>query len=80
METYSDMSSTRQTVTAFGNDSVDTQATVQSMRGRSRVRRWTPRRKYQQSRDPMLVREVIFVVILNTSGLFVLIFTIVIDV
>ena len=54
MEIYNDMSSTRQTVTAFGNDSLDTQATVQSMRGRSRGRRWTPRMKYQQPRDPML--------------------------
>ena len=40
MEIYNDMSSTRQTVTAFGNDRLDTQATVQSMRGRGR--RWTP--------------------------------------
>ena len=38
MEIYNDMSSTRQTVTAFGNDSLDTQATVQSMRGSSRGR------------------------------------------
>ncbi len=52
MEIYNDMSSARQTVTAFGNDSLDTQATVQSMCGRGR--RWTPRRKYQQPRDPML--------------------------
>ena len=29
MEIYNDMSSTRKTVTAFGNDSLDTQATVQ---------------------------------------------------
>ena len=52
MEIYNDMSSTRQTVTAFDNDSLDTQATVQLMRGRGW--RWTPRRKYQQPRDPML--------------------------
>ena len=52
MEIYNDMSSTRQTVTAFGSDSLDTQATVKSMRGRGR--RWTPRRKYRQPRDPML--------------------------
>ena len=52
MKIYNDMPSTRQTVTAFGNDTLDTQATAQSMRGRGR--RWTPRRKYQQPRDPML--------------------------
>ena len=52
MEIYNDMSSTRQTVNAFGSDSLDTQATVKSMRGR--CRRWTPRRKYRQPRDPML--------------------------
>ena len=55
MEIYNDMSSTRQTVTAFGNDSLDTQATVQSMSGRGR--RWTPKRKYQQPGDPMLVKR-----------------------
>ncbi len=55
MEIYNDMSSTRQTITAFGNDSLDTQATVQSKRGRGR--RWTPGMKYQQPRDPMLVKR-----------------------